>query len=173
MASFDNSMTAAPLKIMRIQMQHNTKTQRKPNIRISRSDHARLSALASTVAARNPEASDELLAELERARVVADGWVSAGTVRMGSTVTFKPDTGDRKTVTLVYPGDADISASKVSILTPIGTALIGLSAGQSITWTARDGRRHELLVLAVSQPAPEGDTADRLAPVSPAVAESL
>jgi regulator of nucleoside diphosphate kinase len=142
-------------------MQNNTKTGRKPNIRISQSDHARLSVLASTVAARNPEAADELLAELERARIVADRWLSAGTVRMGSIVTFKPDTGDRKTVTLVFPGDADISEGKVSILTPIGTALIGLSAGQSIMWTARDGRRHELLVLDVSQPAPEGDVADR------------
>ena len=125
------------------------------------------------MAARNPEASDELLAELERARIVADGWVSAGTVRMGSIVTFKPDTGDRKTVTLVYPGDADISEGKVSILTPIGTALIGLSAGQSIMWTARDGRRHELLVLGVSHPAPEGDSADRRAPASPAIVASL
>jgi len=60
-------------------MQNNTKTGRKPNIRISQSDHARLSVLASTVAARNPEAADELLAELERARIVADRWVSAGT----------------------------------------------------------------------------------------------
>ncbi|TIO66363.1 MAG: nucleoside diphosphate kinase regulator, partial [Mesorhizobium sp.] len=82
-------------------MQKNSKIRRKPNIRISQSDHARLSVLASTFAARYPEASDELLAELERARIVADGWVSAGTVRMGSTVTFKPDTGDRRTVTLV------------------------------------------------------------------------
>ncbi|WP_322414420.1 nucleoside diphosphate kinase regulator [Mesorhizobium huakuii] len=154
-------------------MQDNTKTRRKPNIRISQSDHARLSVLASTVAARNPEASDELLAELERARIVSDGWVSAGTVRMGSTVTFKPDTGDRKTVTLVFPGDADISEGKVSILTPIGTALIGLSAGQSMTWTARDGRRHELLVLAVTQPASEGGTADRPSPASQTIAAAV
>jgi regulator of nucleoside diphosphate kinase len=158
---------------MSIQMQDNKKTRRKPNIRISQSDHARLSALANTVAARNPEAADELLAELERARIVADGWVSAGTVRMGSIVTFKPDTGDRKTITLVFPGDADISEGKVSILTPIGTALIGLSAGQSIMWTARDGRRHELLVLAVNKRAPEGDEADRFAPASPTIAASL
>lgn len=154
-------------------MQDNTKTRRKPNIRISRSDHARLSAVASTVAARNPEASDELFAELERARIVADGWVSADIVRMGSTVTFKPDTGDAKTVTLVFPGDADISEGKVSILTPIGTALIGLSAGQSIMWTARDGRRHELSVLAVNQPAPEGDPADRPAPASSTIAAGV
>lgn len=158
---------------MSIQMQVTKKPRRKPNIRISQSDHTRLSALANTVAARNPEASDELLAELERARIVADGWVSAGTVRMGSTVTFKPDTGDRKTVTLVFPGDADISEGKVSILTPIGTALIGLAAGQSIMWTARDGRRHELLVLAVSQPALEGDIADRRVPASSTIAAGV
>ncbi|AZO58692.1 MAG: nucleoside diphosphate kinase regulator [Mesorhizobium sp.] len=154
-------------------MQKNSKIRRKPNIRISQSDHARLSVLASTFAARYPEASDELLAELERARIVADGWVSAGTVRMGSTVTFKPDTGDRRTVTLVFPGDADISEGKVSILTPIGTALIGLSAGQSIMWTARDGRRHELLVLGVTQPAPQGDGVSQLAPASPTMAASV
>ncbi|MER8520627.1 nucleoside diphosphate kinase regulator [Mesorhizobium sp. M1076] len=154
-------------------MQDNTKTRRKPNIRISQADHARLSALASTVAVRNPEASDELLAELERARIVADGSISADTVQMGSSVTFKPDTGDAKTVTLVFPGDADISAGKVSIFTPIGTALIGLSAGQSMTWNARDGRRHELLVLAVSQTALQGETADRRAPASSTIAASV
>lgn len=158
---------------MSIQMQDDKKTRRKPNILISQSDHKRLSALANTVATRNPEAADELLAELERARIVADGWVSAGTVRMGSIVTFKPDTGDRKTVTLVFPGDADISEGKVSILMPIGTALIGLSAGQSIMWTARDGRRHELLVLDVSQPAPEGDVADRRARPSSTIAAGV
>ncbi|TIL54821.1 nucleoside diphosphate kinase regulator [Mesorhizobium sp.] len=145
-------------------MQDNIKARRKPTIRISKSDHARLSALASTVAARNPQASDDLLAELERARIVSDGLISAGAVQMGSTVTFKPDTGDAKTVTLVFPGDADISEGKISILTPIGTALIGLSAGQSIMWTARDGRRHELSVLAVNRPARESDAADQRAP---------
>ncbi|RWM13322.1 MAG: nucleoside diphosphate kinase regulator [Mesorhizobium sp.] len=150
-------------------MPNDMKARRKPNIRISHSDHARLSALASTVAARNPEASDELFAELERARIVADGSISAGTVQMGSTVTFKPDTGEPKTVTLVFPGDADISEGKVSILTPIGTALIGLSPGQSIMWTARDGRRHELSVLAVNQPAREGDAADQCAPAPSSV----
>lgn len=151
-------------------MQDNAKTRRKPNIRISKTDHARLSALASSVAARSPGISDELFAELERARVVADRLVAADTVQMGSTVTFKPDTGEAKTVTLVFPGKADISQGKVSILTPIGTALIGLSTGQSILWTTRDGHRHELSVLAVSQPAPEGDGASRRAPVFSAIA---
>lgn len=150
-------------------MQDNTKTRRKPNIRISKTDHERLSTLANAVAARNPDVSDELLAELERARIVADGSISADVIQMGSTVTFKPDTGEAKTVTLVFPGAADISEGKVSILTPIGTALIGLSTGQSILWNTRDGHRHELSVLAVSQPTPESDGAGRHEPVFSAI----
>lgn len=141
-------------------MQESKKHRRKPSIRISKADHARLTALASAIADRNPEISEELFAELDRARVVADGWVPADTIQMGSTVTFEPDTGEAKTVALVFPGDADISEGKVSILTPVGTALIGLSAGQSIQWTARDGRRHELQVLAVGQPASENTGTD-------------
>lgn len=140
------------------------KTRRRPNIRISQSDHARLSALAGAVAARNPEASDELLAELERARIVPDGWIPTGTVQMGSTVTFKPDTGDAKTATLVFPGDADITEGKVSILTPIGTALIGLSAGQSIMWTC--ARRAAARTLGASGETTGSGRRDRTAPAS-------
>src|SRR5690606_29704845 len=107
-------------------------------------DHARLYTLAESALDRQPETADELLAELDRAQVSKDGSVPADVVRMGSQVRFKPDTGEEKTVTLVFPGDADISAGKVSVLTPIGTALLGLTQGQSMTWTSRDGRRHEL-----------------------------
>jgi regulator of nucleoside diphosphate kinase len=59
--------------------------------------------------------------------------------------------GEGTTVTLVFPGDADIAEGKVSILTPIGTALLGLSPGQSIDWLARDGRSHRLSILSVQQ----------------------
>lgn len=52
----------------------------------------------------------------------------------------------------MFPVDADFAAGRISILTPIGTALIGLSPGQSIAWTARDGRRHQLTVLSVEPP---------------------
>jgi regulator of nucleoside diphosphate kinase len=136
-------------------MQKNPRVRRQPAIRISQSEYERLSGLANAVATRNPQAADELLAELERATMVADEKITAGTIRMGSTVTFKPDVGEPKKVTLVFPADANIAEGKVSILTPIGTALIGLSAGQSIMWTARDGRQHELSVLDVSEPEEE------------------
>jgi regulator of nucleoside diphosphate kinase len=132
-------------------MQEKTKARRKPNIKISATDHARLSTLANTTAERNAEIADELFAELDRARVTPDSAMSDEIVQMGSTVEYKPDTGESRTVTLVFPGDADISAGKVSILTPIGTALLGLAPGQSIQWTARDGRKHELNIINVSR----------------------
>jgi regulator of nucleoside diphosphate kinase len=52
---------------------------------------------------------------------------------------------------LVYPAEADLLESKISVLTPVGAALIGLRIGQSITWQAGDGSRHTLTVLSVIQ----------------------
>ncbi len=123
---------------------------RKPSITIAETDHERLSNLALAAAARFPEISDGLLLELERARVVADVSVPGDVVGMGSMVEYETDTGDGRRVTLVFPIDADISKGKISVLTPIGTALLGLTAGQTMNWTARDDRQHTLTVLAVT-----------------------
>ncbi len=128
-------------------------THRKPAIIVTQSDHERLMRLAEAHASRNPEVSEELLTELDRARVVQDGKIGADVVRMGSTLRFTSDLGEDRTVTLVFPGEADIASGKISILTPIGAALIGLSAAQSIDWTARDGRVHRLTVESVEAPA--------------------
>lgn len=133
-------------------MAPDNKRQRKPAISITRSDYERLSRLAQSYASRNPDVADELLAELDRARVVEDGRIASKTVRMGSTLRFTSDLGEDMRVTLVFPGEADIAERKISILTPIGAALIGLSAGQSIDWTARDGRVHRLKVESVEAP---------------------
>ena len=127
----------------------NTKRQRKPAITTTRSDHERLSRLAESYLDRNPEVAEELLAELDRARIVEDGRIPANVVHMGSTLRFTSDLGEDRRVTLVFPGEADIAAGKISVITPIGVALIGLSAGQSIDWTARDGRVHRLTVETV------------------------
>jgi regulator of nucleoside diphosphate kinase len=134
-------------------MQKHSKAGRKPAITVAKSEHDRLLAFANTIAAQNPDSSEELLLELERARVVNDDRVPRDVVRIGSSVCYEPDSGERRTVTLVYPGEADISLGKVSVLTPIGTALLGLAPGQAIGWTARDGRRHELHILSVEPPA--------------------
>jgi regulator of nucleoside diphosphate kinase len=127
-------------------------TSRLPKIVVGRTEHHRLLDLATAIADRAPEVADELMAEMERARVVADDAIPPDVVRMGSTVEFTADTAPRRRVTLVYPANADISAGKVSVLTPIGAALIGLSAGQSIEWTTRDGRKQRLTVHAVERP---------------------
>jgi len=116
---------------------------------ISDFDRRRLNALAVAAMERTPELADELIAELERATIVGADSLPADVVRMGSTVTFRAGDGTSRRVTLVFPGEADIAKGRISILTPVGTALIGLSEGQSITWTTRDGREQELTVVAV------------------------
>ena len=125
----------------------------KPKIVVSDVDEKRLNGLAVAVANRMPELADELLAELERARIVKADVMPANVVRMGSSLEYSSEDGQQRQVTLVYPGEADIAEGKISILTPIGTALIGLAEGQSIEWTARDDRRHRLTVLNVRNSA--------------------
>ncbi|RUT29234.1 nucleoside diphosphate kinase regulator [Arsenicitalea aurantiaca] len=120
----------------------------RPQIVVAQSEHRQLLAMA---AAGTSTAADTLLDEMERARVVADASLNPNVVRMGSRVQYRTDEDDLKNVTLVYPIDADISESKVSVLTPVGAALIGLRPGQSITWQARDGRKNVLTVLSVIQ----------------------
>lgn len=127
-------------------------SRQKPEISISTSDHARLSMLADAIAERDATLADDLAGELDRARVVADDKIAQGVIRMGSRLRFKDEKGLERTVSLVFPPEADIAQGKMSILTPVGAALIGLSPGQSILWTARNGQRHELTVLDVEPP---------------------
>lgn len=127
--------------------------QNPPKIIVGANDHARLTDLATAALDRLPVA-DELLSEMERATVVAPDSVPPDVVRMGSIVEYRTDEGDKR-VTLAFPAEADIATGKISVLTPIGTALIGLSKGQSISWTARDGKSHRLTILSVEQPAEE------------------
>lgn len=121
-----------------------------PEIVLGKDEHTTLIQLAMAGTGHTADDADELLFELERASVVADGFVPPDVVRMGSTVTFELDRATR-TVQLVYPKDADIAEGKVSVLTPIGTALIGLRTGQSMTWRTRANRRQALTVLKVIQ----------------------
>lgn len=126
-------------------MQHTTR--RKPRITISQTDYDRLSNLAAACEHRNPEIAAGLSSELDRARIVSDSKLGSSIVRMGSTVTYMVDGTQSKTVTLVYPGEANIEEGRISITTPIGTALIGLKTGQSISYAARNGHIHDLTVV--------------------------
>jgi regulator of nucleoside diphosphate kinase len=64
-------------------------------------------------------------------------------------VTFRSDDGQTRTLKLVYPAEESLDEHRISVMTPVGAALVGLGVGQSISWTARDGRRHELTVEKV------------------------
>lgn len=121
----------------------------KPRIVIREEDHEKLTQLANGLLDSRPDMADGLLDELERARVARGKAVPADTVQMGSTVEFGSDSSPARRVTLVYPRDADIAEGRISVLTPIGTALLGLAVGQSIDFTSNDGQSHRLTVLAV------------------------
>ncbi|WP_322987949.1 MULTISPECIES: nucleoside diphosphate kinase regulator [unclassified Hoeflea] len=127
------------------------RNRRKPAITITETDYDRLSNLAAVRTQRSPELAISLAEEIDRARIVSDAAISPSIIRMGSTVTYVADNKDAKTVQLVYPGDANIEEGRISVTTPVGSALIGLKAGQTIDWTAPNGQRHELKVLEVSQ----------------------
>ena len=129
-----------------------TGTAPLPDIVVAEREYETLSALAAVAVHRMPEVAESLLFELDRATVIDSDSVPPGIVRLGSRVSYLAEGAERR-ITLVMPSEADISAGRVSILTPIGAALIGLSTGQTIAWTARDGRTHRLQVIAVEQPA--------------------
>jgi regulator of nucleoside diphosphate kinase len=84
---------------------------------------------------------------------VAEGSVPAHVVRMNSQVEFQIDGGDRRRAELVFPRNANIGEGRISILTPVGTALLGLSPGQSMPVVGNDGREHTLTVTAVIGPS--------------------
>ena len=130
----------------------------KPSIIVSHTDQRRLTTLATGALGRFPEIAEELLSEMERADVVTAEAIPPNVVQMGSGVVFQSDNGETRRVSLVFPGQADIAAGRISILTPIGTALIGLAEGQSTAWKTRDGRSRRLTILTV-----EGMAADAMA----------
>ena len=127
-----------------------TTRTRSTTLIVSDAEYERLTDLANASMERLPAVAQELLDELERAQIVGDKDVPKDVVRMGSTVTFKSDDGHTRTLKLVYPADESLDDHRISIMTPVGAALIGLGTGQSISWTARDGKHHRLTVTKVA-----------------------
>jgi regulator of nucleoside diphosphate kinase len=120
-----------------------------PTIRLTQRDFERLSDLADAYAAAGRPLAG-LEAELSRAEILGDGAAARDVVTIDATVEFEDEEGARRAVTLVLPHEADIDRQRVSVATPVGSALLGLSVGQSIDWTLPDGRRRRYRVLAVS-----------------------
>ena len=86
---------------------------------------------------------DQLLKEISRAKVIKNGQEQRkGLVRIGSTVEMvDEDTGEKTVFKLVLPGEADAEGEKVSVLAPIGTAVIGYSENDIIEWKVPLGIR--------------------------------
>jgi regulator of nucleoside diphosphate kinase len=129
-----------------------------PSIIVSSLDAERLHRLLDAKQYSNLPGVDALINELDRAKVVEPAAVPSDVVTMNSTVQFVDDTTSKEyRLTLVYPGNTE-SPETVSILAPIGSALLGLSVGQSIDWQVPGGRMLKLRVLqVVRQPEAQGE----------------
>jgi len=113
-------------------------------ILLCRSDYLRLRELVG---------EDELAEELDRAIVVPVDRMPENVVSMHSRVTYVDEkAGTRREVTVVYPDEADPATGRISVLAPVGCALLGLAVGQTIDWEFPDGRSHRLRVEQVQHP---------------------
>ncbi len=127
-----------------------SKSKNTSELIISKVDYANLMQLIEKT---DTEAADALDEEIGRAKVVDIKDLPKSTVTMNSLVTFSDiDSNEEKTVQLVYPQEADINQLKISVLSPVGSALIGLSLGGTIEWPIPQGKFRRLKVIEVKQP---------------------
>lgn len=121
-----------------------------PPIMITETDFDFLCNLTAARGGALSEVMSFLEHELERADVVPDPYLPADVVRLHSRVTYRDlVAGHERTVTLAYPHEEDISRGLVSILTPVGAALLGLRVGQRIAWRSWADTPRELEVVRV------------------------
>jgi regulator of nucleoside diphosphate kinase len=140
------------------------------NIFITEPDMERLRRLPDSV--RNSASKDQqhlamLEEELDRARIVLADRVPADVVTMNSQVRMTDlDTGKEMAYTLVFPRDAEFSQSKISVLAPIGTAILGYRAGDVIEWNVPGGKRKLRVEEILHQPEAAERAARALATVA-------
>jgi regulator of nucleoside diphosphate kinase len=141
-----------PIDVKEYDMNHDRTAEIRPPIAIDATHFARLSALSSVTGGSMTEVCDYLREELDRAHVLPAERLRPDIVSLGSKVEFRDEqTGKIQEVVLVYPFDADIARRRVSVLTPVGAALLGLSVNQTISFRNRTGERRELTVLKVGR----------------------
>ena len=123
---------------------------------LSELDHVRLSALVRRTPAASGSPLDRLL---EGASTLPPREVPGDVVTVHSQVRVtEPATGERSELILCYPTEADPVSGRVSVLTPVGAALLGRRVGETATWSTPDGRDHAALIEALPyQPEAAGD----------------
>jgi len=131
---------------------------KRPGIILTSLDLDRLEAILDALPAETSPGKTELRAELDRAEVVEPEDVPPDVVTMNSKVRFVLESGEEFCLTLVYPQDIDGSADRISILAPVGSALLGLSAGEQIEWPRPGGGVMKVrLVEVIYQPERAGE----------------
>lgn len=131
----------------------------RPEITITSLDADRLYNLIESLPKNNIVGKAELESELERANVVDPEEILPTIVTMNSTVKFDIEsTNDEFELTLVYPKDVDSSGLTISILAPVGSALLGLSQGDEIEWPKPGGGFFKVTIREVTyQPERAGE----------------
>jgi regulator of nucleoside diphosphate kinase len=131
------------------------------NILITEPDHRRLHALLTDARSNDPlnrENFDALAAELERATIVPQRETAPDVITMNSTaVLLDVEDGEEEEWTLVYPEDADVDRNRISVLAPIGMAMLGFRVGDSFEWKTPGGIRKLQVKSIVYQPEAAGD----------------
>ncbi|MBK9262624.1 MAG: nucleoside diphosphate kinase regulator [Polyangiaceae bacterium] len=133
--------------------------QNQPQLIVTKPDFSRLRSLLCTLPEAQEVAADDLDQELCRATIVEAPEVPSDVVTMNSRVVYEDlQSGAQREITLVYPREADIANQRVSVLAPIGSALLGLRVGQTIEWPLPNGRNTQIrIVRLVYQPEAAGD----------------
>ena len=120
-------------------------------ITIVESDYDRLAELVEITRAALPEISLYMQEELDRAKIVTEA--DPASVQMGASVRFiDHGSGKMHSVRLVYPGDASLADGRLSVLTPVGTALLGQQAGSTALCRTAAGHARPLTVVSVIPP---------------------
>jgi regulator of nucleoside diphosphate kinase len=125
----------------------------RPPIHLLAAESDMIASLALQAEHRFPVVAAMLLEEIERAELHEAGTLPETAVTIGSEVDFVDEKSSQlRSVELVLPASANIAEGRISILTPMGAALYGLTAGQSIDWPDLDGHARRIRILRVRQP---------------------
>ncbi len=137
-----------------------TKIMRAKKIFITEADRRRLGELIRVAIEFGGHARKDLellVQELSRAEVVEPREIKPDVVTMNSRVLLKDvSTEEEMEYTLVFPQDANVDAGAISVLAPIGTAILGYSAGDVIEWPVPEGMRRIRVEKVVYQPEASG-----------------
>ncbi|HKS85897.1 MAG TPA: nucleoside diphosphate kinase regulator [Pseudolabrys sp.] len=131
----------------------------RSDLTVTAADQERLRRLIrASQDTRERDAAEALADELDRAEVVPAEDIAGNVVTMNSRIVFQDEaTGERREISLVYPQDSDPDQGRISIFAPVGTALLGLSVGQTIDWPLPQGRlKRYRVVEIVYQPEAAG-----------------